>query len=132
GAYVMGLSLSQSDISHMVREKLSTVYALLVPVFFCVTGMQVNLMALTDWRVLVFGLVYAFMAMLAKLLGCGLPSMLAGFNLRGAARIGFGMAPRCEVALIIAGVSLARGFLSPEILAAVIIMVIINTVIAPP
>ena len=132
GAYVMGLSLSQSDISHMIREKLSAVYALLVPVFFCVTGMQVNLMALTDWRVLVFGLVYAFLAMLAKLLGCGLPSMLAGFTLRGAARIGFGMAPRCEVALIIAGVSLSRGFLSPEILAAVIVMVIINTVIAPP
>jgi Kef-type K+ transport system membrane component KefB/mannitol/fructose-specific phosphotransferase system IIA component (Ntr-type) len=132
GAYVMGLSLSQSDISHLVREKLTTVYALLVPVFFCVTGMQVNLLALTDWRVLAFGLVYAFAAMLAKLLGCGLPSMLAGFNLRGAARVGFGMAPRCEVALIIAGVSLSRGFLTPEVLAAVIIMVIINTVIAPP
>ena len=35
GAYVMGVSLSRSDISHMVREKLQPIYALLIPVFFC-------------------------------------------------------------------------------------------------
>jgi len=132
GAYVMGLSLSQADISHVVRERLRPIYALLVPVFFCTTGMQINLGVLASPPVLAFGLVYALAALLAKVIGCGIPALLANFNLRGAARIGFGMAPRCEVALIVAGVGLAAGLLSPVILAGVIIMVVVNTVIAPP
>jgi Kef-type K+ transport system membrane component KefB/mannitol/fructose-specific phosphotransferase system IIA component (Ntr-type) len=131
GAYVMGLSLSQADISHVVQERLRPIYVLLVPVFFCTTGMQINLGVLTEPAVLMFGFAYAFAALFAKVAGCGIPAMLANFNLRGAARIGFGMAPRCEVALIIAGVGLAAG-MKPEILAAVIIMVVVNTVIAPP
>jgi Kef-type K+ transport system membrane component KefB/mannitol/fructose-specific phosphotransferase system IIA component (Ntr-type) len=132
GAYVMGLSLSQSDISHVVQEKLRPIYALLVPVFFCITGMQIDLSVLGDWGVILFGFVYAFIALFAKVVGCGVPALLANFNLRGAARIGFGMAPRCEVALIISGVGLAAGLLAPEIFAGVIIMIIVNTVIAPP
>ena len=132
GAYVMGLSLSQADISHVVQERLRPVYALLVPVFFCTTGMQINLGALTSPPVLIFGFVYAFVALLSKVVGCGVPALLANFNLRGAARIGFGMAPRCEVALIIASVGLSAHLLSPVILAAVIIMVVVNTVVAPP
>ncbi len=132
GAYVMGLSLSRADISHVVRERLRPVYALLVPVFFCVTGMQINLAALASPPVLLFGFAYAGVAMLSKVAGCGIPALLANFNLRGAARIGFGMAPRCEVALIIAGVGLSANLLSPVILAAVIIMVVVNTVVAPP
>ncbi len=132
GAYVMGVSLSQTDLRHVIEEKLRAIYILLVPLFFCVTGMRIDLGALADPGILLFGLVYAALALTAKVLGCGLPAMLGGFTLRGAARIGFGMAPRCEVALIVAGAGLAKGFVPNQVLAAVIIMIIVNTVIAPP
>ena len=132
GAYVMGLSLSQADISYVIRERLATVYALLIPVFFCVTGMQIDLAALASPAVLAFGLVYAVAALASKVFGCGLPALLANFNLRGAARVGFGMAPRCEVALIIAGIALGAGWLTPGLFAAVIVMVLVNTLVAPP
>lgn len=131
GAYVMGLSLSQSDISHLIREKLHPLYVFLVPIFFCSMGMRINLFSLTSGSIIAFGVVYAFVAMAAKVLGCGLPALLVNFNWRGALRIGFGMAPRCEVALIIASVALSGGQLTQEIFAAVIFMVIINTIIAP-
>ena len=132
GAYVMGLSLSKADISRVIQERLRPIYTLLVPVFFCVTGMQIDLSALARPSVLLFGFFYAAAALVSKVVGCGIPALLANFNLRGAARIGFGMAPRCEVALIIAGVGLAAGVLPASILAAVIVMVLVNTVIAPP
>ena len=136
GAYVMGLSLSKADITHVIREKLSPVHALLVPVFFCVTGMQIDLATLGSWSVLAFGAAYAVVALAAKVIGCGLPALVANFNLRGAARIGFGMAPRCEVALIIAGIGLAAGpamgLMPPEVFAAVILMILVNTLVAPP
>ncbi len=138
GAYVMGLSLSKADISHVIQEKLHPIYILLVPVFFCVTGMQIDLGALGSPPVLLFGAVYAVAALASKVIGCGLPALLTSFNLRGAGRIGFGMAPRCEVALIIAGVGLSvklsdgEPLLNSQLFAAVIIMVVVNTVVAPP
>ena len=132
GAYVMGLSLSKADISHVVREKLEPIHELLIPVFFCVMGMRIDLGAMADGSVLAFGLVYAVGALAAKVVGAGFPALLANFNLRGALRIGFGMAPRCEVALIIAGIGLGAGILNGPLFAAVIIMVVVNTVAAPP
>lgn len=132
GAYVMGLSLTKADITHVVRERLAPVAAFLVPVFFCVTGMQINVGAFGSGGLVLFGIGYGIAALIAKLAGCGLPALLANFNLRGAGRIGFGMAPRCEVALIIAGVALAGGFIEADMLSAVVMMVVINTLVAPP
>jgi len=131
GAYVMGLSLSKSDITYVIREGLAPITSLLIPVFFCVTGMQIDLSSLSSMPVVIFGLVYGIVALGAKVIGCGLPALLASFNLRGAARIGFGMAPRCEVALIIMTVGVSVGALGPELMAAVVIMVVVNTVLAP-
>ena len=132
GAYVMGVSLSQADISHVIQEKLRPIYALLIPVFFCVIGMQIDLSALRSVPVLLFGLGYAIVALATKVIGCGVPVLFANFNLRGAVRIGFGMAPRCEVALIIAGIGLSAGMLNAQLFAAVIIMVAVSTIVAPP
>ncbi len=132
GAYVMGVSLSRADISHVIQEKLRPIYALLIPVFFCVIGMQIDLSALSSGPVLLFGLGYGIVALASKVFGCGVPVLFANFNLRGAARIGFGMTPRCEVALIIAGIGLSAGLLNAQLFAAVIIMVMISTIVAPP
>ncbi|MBN2344604.1 MAG: cation:proton antiporter [Deltaproteobacteria bacterium] len=132
GAYVMGLSISKSDIVHVVREKLHPVYALTVPVFFCVTGMLINVQAMADKQVLAFAGIYTVTALAAKVFGCGLPALMANFNLRGALRVGVGMTPRGEVGLIIAALGLGAGFLTDQLFAAIIVMVVVNTVVAPP
>jgi Kef-type K+ transport system membrane component KefB/mannitol/fructose-specific phosphotransferase system IIA component (Ntr-type) len=132
GAYVMGLSLSKTDISHVIRENLASIYAFMVPIFFTVMGMLVNIHLLASWHILVFGLVYTGMAALAKILGCGLPALLCNFNLKGALRVGVGMLPRGEVALIIAGVGLAGGLLSTEVFGVAVLMTLLTTIIAPP
>ncbi|MFW5729457.1 MAG: cation:proton antiporter, partial [Spirochaetota bacterium] len=89
GAYVTGLSLSQTDIAHQLRERLAGLYDFLVPVFFCVMGMLVDFSAFAPlfW----FGLLYTAMAIVGKLVGCGVPALFTGFNLKGALRIGLGM-----------------------------------------
>ncbi|MCC5843250.1 MAG: cation:proton antiporter [Verrucomicrobia bacterium] len=138
GAYVTGLSLSQTDISHVVREKLQPVYAFLVPVFFCITGMMIDVNTLFSAPVLSFGLVFTLVAFLSKLLGCGLPALMANFNLRGACRIGVGMMPRGEVGLIVAGIGtnaalMPGGAPLPDTLfASVVLMVMLSTLLAPP
>lgn len=132
GAYVMGLSLSRTDIAHVVRDKLTPIYVFLVPLFFGVMGMLVDFEALGSTRILLFGLVYSVVAVAAKVIGGGLPALLFDFNLRGASRVGLGMVPRGEVALIVAGVGLAAGALEPDVFGVAILMTAVSTFVAPP
>ena len=132
GAYVMGLALSRTDLKHPIQEMLSPVYTFLVPVFFCAMGMMVDVSALCSKPVLIFGGVYTVLAVLAKVLGCMIPSMFCGFNALGGLRVGAGMVPRGEVALIIAGLGLSSGYLTQEIFGIGIMMTLVTTVVAPP
>jgi len=130
GAYVMGLALSQTDMAHDLRESLHPVYRFFVPMFFCIMGMMVDFSAL--WGVLAFGLIYTAASIFGKLIGCGIPALLNGFNLRGAFRIGAGMLPRGEVTLIVAGLGLSSGIIGPDMFGVAIMTLLVNSVIAPP
>lgn len=132
GAYVMGLSLSKTDLALMLQEKLVVLQKFFVPVFFCVMGMLINLEKVTAPPVMMFGLLYVGLAVLSKMIGCGIPALFLNFNLRGALRIGVGMVPRGEVALIIAGIGLSSGLINDEIFSIALIMTFITTLITPP
>ncbi len=132
GAYVLGLSLSNTDINYILQDKLETLEGFFVPVFFAVMGMMVNLEALFSPRVIGFGLLYSAVSIGAKVLGAGAPSLFMNFNAKGAARIGVGMVPRGEVALIIAGIGISSGVLSDDLFGVAIMMTLITTVAAPP
>ena len=132
GAYVLGISLSKSDISHVILDKIHGLYEFLVPLFFAVMGMLVNVRLLLDPAVLIGGLAYALVSVASKFAGCGLPALFLGFNGKGALRIGAGMVPRGEVALIVAGIGLSGGLLSENEFGMAILMTLITTVAAPP
>jgi Kef-type K+ transport system membrane component KefB/mannitol/fructose-specific phosphotransferase system IIA component (Ntr-type) len=132
GAYIMGLTLSKTDLTYLLQAKLSIFHRFFVPVFFCVMGMLIDVRALFDEKIFLFALVYSLLAAAAKLAGSGLPALLLNFNLRGAARIGLGMMPRCEVALIIAGIGLSSGILPSDAFSVVVIMTVLTSLIVPP
>ena len=132
GAYIAGISLSKTDIAIMILDKLKGIYEFLVPLFFAIMGMMVDVHQMLDPNVIVFGLVYTLIAVAAKVIGAGLPSMFLGFNITGAFRIGMGMVPRGEVALIIAGIGLSAGILEPQIFGVAIMMTMLTSIIAPP
>jgi len=132
GAYVMGLSLSKTDLSYIIQEELHPLQTFLVPIFFAVMGMLVDLRVFASKEILIFGLVYSLGAVVAKYVGCGIPALFLGFNKLGATRIGLGMIPRGEVALIIAGIGLANGILDQKVFGVSIMMTLITTVVAPP
>ncbi|MDD4956802.1 MAG: cation:proton antiporter [Candidatus Omnitrophica bacterium] len=132
GAYVMGISLSKTDISFVIRENLDVLNKLFVPLFFCVMGMLIDLRELFHPAVIYFGLLYTLLAVIGKIAGCSIPSLFLNFTPRGALRIGVGMVPRGEVALIIAGIGLALGFIPHDVFSLAIIMTFITTLITPP
>jgi Kef-type K+ transport system membrane component KefB len=92
-------------------------------------GMLVDVGSMTS--AVIFGIVLSVLAILSKVLGSGIPALLTGFNFLGSARIGVGMTPRGEVALIIAGIGLSQGIIGQNLFGVSIMMTIITTLIAP-
>ena len=132
GAYIAGLAVSKSDIAPVVQERIEVVYELIVPVFFAVMGMMVNIREILSPAVLIFGAAYTGLAVLAKVIGCGAPALFFGFNAKGALRIGLGMIPRGEMALIVAGLGLAAGILDQQLFGVAVMMTLITTLAGPP
>ena len=129
GAYSVGLGLSGTLLAKRIEENLMGVYHFMVPIFFVVMGMLVDVSAMGG--VLGFGAVLTALAIVSKLVGSGVPALAVGFNNRGAWRIGLGMLPRGEVALIIAGIGLSRGVINQDEFGVAIMMTIVTTLIAP-
>ena len=130
GAFSIGLALSGTELAHRLEEPLNGLYAGLVPIFFVVVGMLVDLGSLGGiWA---FGLLITAFAVVGKVAGSGLPALLAGFNRRGAWRIGVGMMPRGEVALIMAGIGISKGIIGEDLYGVAIIMTLVTTALAPP
>ncbi len=132
GAYSVGLGLSRTQLAHRLMDELKPIADFLVPVFFAVLGMLVNFGAMfADWRVVVFGLAVTVAAVVGKLVACGGAALLTGFNRDGAYRVGLGMMPRGEVALIVAGVGLSRQLVGANVFGVSILMTLITTIVAP-
>lgn len=129
GAYAAGLALSKTEYAEDLYHELRGLGYVLIPVFFVVMGMLVNPAETT--HALAFGLVLTLLAVIGKVLGCGLPALTTGFNTLGATRIGIGMLPRGEVALIVAGVALSRGAIPQDIYGVAVLMTMITTFLAP-
>ncbi len=130
GAYITGLALSQTDVAHSISVRIKSVSEFFVPVFFAVMGMMVDFSALKS--VLGFALIFSVIAFVGKLVGCGAPALLVGFNLKGAYRIGCGMLPRGEVTLIVAGIGLASGAISHDLFGVAVMTMLVASVTAPP
>ncbi|MDP3729955.1 MAG: cation:proton antiporter [Candidatus Omnitrophota bacterium] len=132
GAYIMGLSLSKTDLCFVIHENLAVVQKLLVPVFFCVMGMLVNFKEMAPPHVLLFGFIYLVIAVVSKIVGCGLAAGMFGFNFRGSTIVGVGMVPRGEVALIVAGIGLSAGIIPHDVFSVAVMMTFLSTLITPP
>lgn len=129
GAYSVGLAFSNTPIAEKLIEQMRGAYHIFVPVFFVLLGMMVNLEAMQ--QAILFGFTITVLAILGKLFGCGVAAMASGFNARGSYRIGIGMIPRGEVALIVAGYGLTRGIVDQQMFGVAILMTVVTTFLAP-
>jgi Kef-type K+ transport system membrane component KefB len=129
GAFSAGIALSRSRLRTDLEQQVRAVYHAIVPAFFVVVGMLVNVQALIP--VLGFGVLLTAIAVASKLIGCGLTALGLGFRPIGALRIGVGMIPRGEVALIIAGIGLASGTMDQTVFAVIVFVAFATTVLAP-
>ena len=131
GAFIAGLIISNTSKSPFLQKKFDTLsYMLLSPVFFASIGLKVELPKMNA-AIVAFAVVLTIVAILTKILGCGLGAKFCGYQNYQSKRIGVGMISRGEVALIVASKGEALGMLGANFLGPVIIVVVITTIITP-
>lgn len=131
GAFIAGLIISNVERSEYLETKFDTVsYMLLSPVFFASIGLKVVLPEMNA-SLIWFAITLTVIAILTKIIGCGVGAKLCGYKNYQAKRIGIGMISRGEVALIVASKGSALGILGSAFLGPIIIVVVITTIITP-
>ncbi len=134
GAFAAGLVLDETDKRKELDKQVVPIADILVPIFFVAVGAKADLgvlnPAVPENRE---GLVIAVFLIGVAIIG----KLVTGWTFIGQPQInrlaiGVGMIPRGEVGLVFAGIGSASGVLSKPLEAAIIIMVILTTFLAPP
>lgn len=131
GAFFAGLIITKTTKTNYIARRFDTLsYILLSPIFFASIGLQVQLPKMTA-NILLFSVILVIVAILTKIVGCGVGAKLCHYSTKNCLRIGAGMISRGEVALIVAAKGNAVGLMSAALLGPVVIVVVITTIIAP-
>lgn len=129
GAFVAGTIMAGSPLKDGFRKGTQYLEALFVPIFFVSLGVVVNLRDI--WDAIEFGIVLTIVAVITKIVGCGVPAKLAGMSWWDSLAVGVGMAPRLEIAMVIAYYGLSKGIIGREVYSVVIFMGLVTALFTP-
>ena len=131
GAYVAGIILCSIQDSAYIEEKMEiSSYMIFGPVFFASIGLKTNIDNVNG-EILLFSLGFVLVALISKIIGCGLMARVCRFSFHDSVKIGVGMMTRGEVALIVAQKGLSVGLLTPVYFTSVILLIIISSIATP-
>ena len=130
GAFAIGMAVASTRLIKQVEEYVHKLQIIFAPLFFAIIGAQVDLRGINLDVLLIAGIL-VFIAIVTKMLGCGLPSLIFLKDKSKAMRVGIGMISRGEVGLIVAGIGATSGVLSGDVYTAIIVMVAVTTIITP-
>lgn len=131
GAFVAGLALSNGPRATYLTNRFETLsYMLLSPVFFASIGLKVVIPKMSA-SIIIFAVVLLVIAVLTKIIGCGLGAKICKFSNKDSLRIGIGMISRGEVALIVASKGEAVGLMNDKYFGPIVITVVVTTIITP-
>ena len=132
GAYFAGIILCNIlDLREYVAKKINIMnYMFFAPIFFSSIGIKTNLEGFTS-EIAAFSIVLLVIAILTKVLGCGLGAKLFKFTNHEALAVGVGMISRGEVALIVAQKGAAAGLINTDLFPAIVLVVVVTTLVTP-
>ena len=133
GAFLAGVLISTSTKIKYISSRFETLsYMLLSPVFFASIGLNVKLTKDSfNSSIIIFTLLLLIVAIITKIIGCGIGAKLCRYTTKESIQIGIGMVSRGEVALIVANKGQAVGLMDDRFFAPIVIMVVITTIITP-
>ena len=131
GAYIAGIVLCNlRDNTYIERKVDVSSYMLFGPLFFASIGLKTNFDAM-DSTLFIFCICFVIVALLAKIIGCGLAAKVCRYSMSDSLKIGVGMMTRGEVALIVAQKGLAADLLTSDYFMAVILLILFSSIATP-
>ena len=131
GAFIAGMIISNTQRSKYIASRFETLsYILLSPIFFASIGIKVQLTAMSG-PIIVFTVLIVLIAIITKIIGCGVGAKLCKFSNKESLQVGVGMISRGEVALIVANKGMALSLMPVAFFGPMVIMVIITTIVTP-
>jgi len=131
GAFTGGIILGQLSFFRGLKDHVSLIGGgFFIPVFFVTVGMTFDFNAFFIMGG--FAAVLLIVAIIGKLVGCGLGAKITKFDNRESIATGVAMIPRAGIELILIKLGLDYDIINTEIASAILIMVIITTLITPP
>jgi Kef-type K+ transport system membrane component KefB len=133
GAFSAGMAVASSKTIEKIRDFTRKISVIFSPVFFGLAGAQFDIRSFLTTDLFFYGFFVALVivAIISKLIGCGIPAALFLKSRSKGIKVGFGMISRGEVGLIVAGVAISAGAISQSVYSAILGMIMITTVIAP-
>lgn len=132
GAFIAGISFERLTLrkSLDVKEGAEFLKIIFAAIFFVSLGVVADFKTLTP-DILPFLVVLTIVAIVTKVVGCAIPARIVGICRKDSLIIGFGMAPRGEVAMIVALIGLEQGYIGQAVFVAIIVMSLLTTLITP-
>ncbi len=130
GAFIAGMAMADSLHIDMISEFISKIEIIFVPLFFVVMGTSVDPDAILHANFLLI-LVLGVIAVLSKLVGCGVPAAWFTKDRTCGLRVGYGMISRGEIGLVIASIGVTYGILPSEVYTALILMIFTTSLVPP-
>ncbi len=131
GAFVAGVILCNIHDAQYIERKMNiNSYMLFGPIFFASIGIKTEIAGVTG-AIMLFSLAFVAVALISKIIGCGLMAKIAGFSPKDSLKVGVGMMTRGEVALIVAQKGLSVGLMEPVYFTPVILLIICSSVLTP-
>jgi Kef-type K+ transport system membrane component KefB len=130
GAFLAGMVVGESREREALEHEVAPVAAFFTPFFFGAIGAQVSFAGFSDPGVLGLLVAVTVVAIATKFIGSFVGAI--GMGARRAALIGWGMVPRGEVGIVVAGLGIQMGVVDGSIYSVVVGMAVITTLIVPP
>jgi Kef-type K+ transport system membrane component KefB len=132
GSFLAGMTFASMELKQcrILRKGTEHLKIIFASIFFISLGVLLDIHSI-DVRIIMFILALTVAAIISKVIGCGIPAKLFGYNLKESLTIGTGMIPRGEVAMIVALIGLSKNWIQQDIYSAIILMSLLTTIIPP-
>jgi Na+:H+ antiporter len=130
GAFLAGVALSELTDDTDLHRQSQALTEFTTPFFLVNIGLKLNLALFLSPSIIILSVVVTVLAVLTKLIGCGLPAWPMGK--RKAMQVAVGMVPRGEVGIVVAQIGIVTGAVGERVYAVVLAMAVATTLIAPP
>lgn len=130
GAYLIGYVFAGAKLKPLIERTFYAIgHGLLIPLFFVSIGLSSNFRALNGhWMLLT---VIFVIALISKLVGCGMAALGMGMGLVPSFRVGCGMISRGEVGLIVTAMGASTGIFQEAEVAVMVTVVLLTTLVTP-